>query len=138
MKKHQPRRLLLHTNKYQRRLIIPIISVSLFAMFLTFLCLEFYLAKLTNTGVMILNVDITQLKLLIPASLIGVSATLLFIIFWIFYVSNLMIGPYDRIVRELDEIIEGKRKGPLHLRNKDDMFAGLLRRINILIEKKNS
>ena len=46
------------------------------------------------------------------------------------------IGPYDRIVDELDECLEGKRRGPLLVR-KTDKFLPLVERINKLLNKLN-
>lgn len=48
-------------------------------------------------------------------------------------ISLRIVGPFDRIIRELDEHIEGKRKGAIVLR-KDDKFEPLVKRINKLLK----
>ena len=49
-------------------------------------------------------------------------------------ISHTIIGPFDRIVRELDERIEGKIIGHILIR-KSDKFWPLVERINKLIDK---
>ncbi|MBF0385310.1 MAG: hypothetical protein HQL27_05510 [Candidatus Omnitrophica bacterium] len=135
MKRNYKRRLLLHINKFQKSMIWPILIACFVAAFMTFFCLEYYLASLTNTGIMILNYDVTAFEWAIPSLLLGVAGLLVFIIFWVFYLSNKVVGPFDRITRELDEVIVGQRKGPLTARKGDTMFEELLKRINTLLEK---
>jgi nitrogen fixation/metabolism regulation signal transduction histidine kinase len=47
--------------------------------------------------------------------------------------SNRIVGPVFRIEKELDEIIQGARKGPIRLRQKDE-FRSLVDKINKLIK----
>ena len=49
-------------------------------------------------------------------------------------ITHRIVGPFDRIVRELDECIEGKRKGPIILR-RNDRFQPLVEKINTLIAR---
>lgn len=79
--------------------------------------------------------DTVQIQQAIPYFLMIIIVMLIFIILWAYYKTNKIIGPHDRIIRELDEIIVGKRKGPLTVRQGDDMFGELLERINTIIEK---
>ncbi len=51
--------------------------------------------------------------------------------------SHRMVGPYGRIVRELDECIAGTRAGPLKLRQAD-AFEPLVDRINTILKKLKS
>lgn len=53
-----------------------------------------------------------------------------------FIISRNMVGAFERIVRELDEVIEGKRVGPLTARRYDVLAKDLLQRVNVLIEKR--
>ena len=64
-----------------------------------------------------------------------VIVMLIFIILWVYYKTNKIIGPHERIIRELDETIAGKRKGSLTVRQDDHMFGELVERINTIIEK---
>ena len=45
-----------------------------------------------------------------------------------------VIGPIDRINRELDDIIAGRSKKKIVVRPKDRMAQDLLKRVNVLIE----
>ena len=49
-------------------------------------------------------------------------------------VTHKIVGPYCRILRELDRSISGTRQGPIILRPKDK-FQPLVDRINILLER---
>jgi hypothetical protein len=49
-------------------------------------------------------------------------------------ITHKIIGPFDRIVRELDESIKGKRQGHLIIR-KGDKFRPLVDRINNLLDR---
>ncbi len=49
-------------------------------------------------------------------------------------ITHKIVGPFDRVVRELDESIARKRLGPIKLRS-GDKFAPLVAKINILLEK---
>jgi sensor histidine kinase YesM len=55
-------------------------------------------------------------------------------IFLAWKISHAIIGPFDRIVRELDERIEGKIIGHILVRKKDK-FQPLVERINKLLDK---
>ncbi|MCM8771012.1 MAG: hypothetical protein NC936_03995 [Candidatus Omnitrophica bacterium] len=56
------------------------------------------------------------------------------ILFFAWKISHAIIGPFDRIVRELDERIEGKIIGHILIR-KSDKFWPLVEKINKLIDK---
>ena len=45
-----------------------------------------------------------------------------------------IVGPYDRILRELGECLAGTRQGPIVLRKKDK-FQPLVDKINLLLER---
>lgn len=49
-------------------------------------------------------------------------------------VTHKIVGPYERIIRELDECIDGKRKTHLVIR-KADRFLPLVNSINKLLDK---
>ena len=45
-----------------------------------------------------------------------------------------MVGPFDRIIREIDEHLKGARQSPIVLR-KNDKFSPLVERVNILLSQ---
>ncbi len=65
---------------------------------------------------------------------ISVPACILIILISAFKISHKIVGPFDRITRELDENLKGKRKGHIILRKKDK-FRPLVDRINKLLDK---
>lgn len=49
-------------------------------------------------------------------------------------ITHRIVGPFDRIVRELGQSLSGQRKGPIQLRT-GDRFLPLVELINKLLEK---
>ena len=50
--------------------------------------------------------------------------------------SRNVLGPFDRLLRELDEMLDGRReRKPLRVRPKDDLANELLKRVNKLIDR---
>ena len=135
MAKKFNRKLFLNTNKFQKRLILPIIIACLIAGTMTILCLEYYLATLTSTGIIVFGYNIRTLEFGIPFLLGSVGLILAFIIFWVFYTSNKILGPYTRIIREMDDMISGKKQDAFSTRQGDEMFEEILRRVNKLLGK---
>jgi hypothetical protein len=66
--------------------------------------------------------------------IIAAPVTILTILFFANKLSHAIVGPFDRIVRELDEHLKGQRKGHIVLR-KGDKFVPLVDKINLLLDK---
>lgn len=60
--------------------------------------------------------------------------SILTILFFAYDIAHKIIGPYNRIIEELDERIKGKKEGPIKIRRKDK-FWPLVDRINKLLGK---
>jgi hypothetical protein len=130
------RKFILNVSKYQKHIIYPILASCWIAGIMVYLCLEFIVTININPNIAkMFSFDTVQIQQAIPYFLMIIIVMLIFIILWAYYKTNKIIGPHDRIIRELDEIIVGKRKGPLTVRQGDDMFGELLERINTIIEK---
>ncbi|MBU3911797.1 MAG: hypothetical protein KKD90_04345 [Candidatus Omnitrophica bacterium] len=69
--------------------------------------------------------------ILLFAAPLSIAAILLFA----YKLSHRIIGPFDRIVTELGECAEGRKKGPIVIR-KNDKFKPLVDKINKLLDKK--
>ena len=80
--------------------------------------------------------SLARIKTTILGLGIMMAAVFLSLIYWAYYISNKVLGPYERIIEEMDRILEGKKTGELHVRKGDEMFTELLKRMNALIEKK--
>ncbi|MBF0101834.1 MAG: hypothetical protein HQK77_13095 [Desulfobacterales bacterium] len=142
MDKIPPRSLIFHVNKYQVRLILPILISIILIMIL--LGLFYYLSFHTTQTVydtdkstmVVFNHYLGMLEKMIPIILILLCILIVVLVYWIYYISNKLVGPFDRIVRELDQIMDGtKKKHPITVRKGDEMFDQLLKRVNQLIEK---
>ncbi len=130
------RKFILNISNYQKHIIYPILAFCWIAGIMVYLCLEFIVTININPNIAkMFSFDTVQIQQAIPYFLMIIIVMLIFIILWAYYKTNKIIGPHDRIIRELDEIIVGKRKGPLTVRQGDDMFGELLERINTIIEK---
>ena len=57
------------------------------------------------------------------------------ILFIAFKMTHRIMGPFDRIVRELDELIAGSKTTPIKIRD-DDKFCPMVDRINTLLQKR--
>jgi hypothetical protein len=130
------RSIILNTNKFEKLIIYPILFFSLLAALLVYLCLEYNIRiSIYPKEPVILSIDAIQFREAIPYMLVGIALMLICIISWSYYIANKIVGPHDRIVRELDEVLEGKKTDVLTVRQDDKMFSELLERINKLIKK---
>ena len=140
MSEIQKRRKQFFANKMHKEMFYLIFFASLIPAMITAVAL-FYL---------IFNITAEQFGIpeaiaynLIPAAqkvtiviLIAAPAAVALIMFFAHKITHRTVGPFDRIVRELDENIAGKRKSRIVLR-KNDKFWPLVDRINTLIDKLN-
>ena len=123
-------------SKYQRQIImlafLPSVIIYLFMAVLV--CIMYN----DLTGVILRESAASSIIFLKNWSM-GISATLTFLLIailtWSFIVSCRLVGPFDRISRELDKAIDAKKKCKLAAREGDDLANDILKRINILIEQ---
>ncbi len=66
--------------------------------------------------------------------LLVIPTVIAFILVIAYKITHSIVGPYDRVIRELNETLGGERKGPIMLR-KNDRFWPLVSAINDLIQK---
>lgn len=67
--------------------------------------------------------------------LVATPISILIILLFTYKITHKIIEPFDRIIRELDECVNGKRQGPIVVRE-DDKFRILVEKINNLFNKK--
>ena len=48
--------------------------------------------------------------------------------------SNSIVGPYERVLRELDDVLSGQKKDHIGTRKNDELFGEMVKRINALIK----
>ena len=65
----------------------------------------------------------------------GITCFFLFVILLLsFLISKNLVGAFDRILKELDEVIDGKDRNKIGVRVRDDLANELLSRVNVLIK----
>jgi hypothetical protein len=134
MTRKNNRNILLHINKFQKLIIYPILVFCAIAGLMVYLTLEYNIrVSIDPKEHTILNIDVIQYREALPYMLIAIAVMLICIVAWTYYISNRIVGPHDRIINELDQLIEGKHKGSLTVRKDDRMFAEIVKRINKLI-----
>ena len=125
----------LHTNTFQRRILwLAIVPSLIFCIFITISILELYremddFMKYFSKPAVFSMIEKWGLLIISALWLLFV-----FIIVWVFNVSGKLVGAFGRIIRELDEFIDGKEIKRIKARRKDDLANELLKRINILIK----
>lgn len=147
MVEHFKRLLFLNVNKYQQKVLLPALLICLLACLGTIYAV-YYVSYIDQNVAVLCKIDMVSLthdvpwfmrmhefNKLVPWLFFGLTAVLLVIICWMYSVSNRLLGPTIRILRELDEILSGERKDPLGTRPGDEFFEELVKRINRLIKK---
>jgi len=119
-----------HVSKAQRIFFYPVIAAFFLGCIVSWLSLTYFVI-----GEYILDPDFNQLRKIIPILLGAVSILMFVVIFWTFRISNRHFGSYDRIIDDLDDVLNGTKKWPLETRKDDVIFGKLVKRINVLIEK---
>lgn len=127
------RNILLRINCYQKKILYPVLISSLVACNVIVICYAFFYYPLDHK--IIFHLTLQDIRYALPWMLAVVSVMLIFVVFWTYYMSNKLVGPYTRILRELDEILETGRKKEIKTRQGDAMFEDLLKRVNDLIRQ---
>jgi methyl-accepting chemotaxis protein len=125
------RRKKLFANEIHRELFLLILTIGLLPMLL--------MAILVCYLIFGLGAGPGAEQYVIPARLasilfVAMPIIMLIIIICAHKIVHMIVGPYNRIVKELGEYIEGKRQGRLAIR-RGDRFGPLVDNINKLIDK---
>ncbi|HRZ39560.1 MAG TPA: hypothetical protein P5246_00985 [Candidatus Omnitrophota bacterium] len=130
MVKFYKRNFFTHINQYQKTLLYSVLVPCFVGCVIILLCLDYlyydYTAFLNRYEYRHYKSVILFLLPVLSLILFGVSLAM-------FYASNKIVGPYDRIVREMDEMLEKGERKALGVRKGDTMFEELLKRVNKLI-----
>lgn len=59
------------------------------------------------------------------------------LLYWVFHGTNQLVGPIERITREVEKSARGERCGPIVLRPGDDLLP-LADTINVLLQERDS
>ena len=138
MKKKADRRKQIFANKIHREVFLFISAASLLPVSIaTFLL--YYL----NFGIVSREIGIPEAIAynIIPAAkrvliILSLAAPISIAVLLVtaYKITHKIVGPFDRILREVDEHISGKRKGHIVARKTDTLFP-LVNRINKLLDK---
>jgi len=138
MNEIKQRRRIIFANKMHRNLFLLFLLASLLPAIIVTICLYYLIfSVMANQFVFpeaIAYNIIPAAKKVTIILLIAAPVSISIIIIFAFKVTHRIIGPFDRIVRELDEYIEGKKEGHIIIR-KTDKFWPLVDRINKLLDK---
>jgi len=126
------RNVILNLNKFQKKILYPILLVSLLACISALLCLAY--AFYPENHKIFFDLNLATLRPHLPIYFCAFSMILLFSMFWAYWISNKLLGPYERVIGELDDVLSGQSKDPIGTRKGDEMYEGLLSRINQLIK----
>jgi serine/threonine protein kinase len=80
-------------------------------------------------------IDIHRFNRIVPWFLFGMTVVLSLVICRLYYISNKLLGPSERILKELDQMLSGERKDPVGTRPGDEIFEELFKRINPLLKR---
>ncbi len=133
--KSHPRSRILHANHYQRQVVwlVFIPSLSLCVLFTFFLLsLQRDVTNFRISGTVPSNLQLIETWGW--AVLIATWVAFMGFLLWANVIANRMVGPFERLLRELDEVIHLRTVRKLRVRPGDDLAQQLLLRINFLLE----
>lgn len=128
-------RVFLHMTKLQRQIIrLSVVPSTIFCVVMYFLLQSFQ----REVGEAIYSAsDVASIKFVSEWAFALLSILLLYLgcgFLWAYAVSNEVVGPFDRIIRELDEVIDGGARQPITVRQRDELAQQLLKRVNVLVK----
>jgi len=127
------RKSFIRVHRSQRIFLYPVVAAFFLGCALSLLSLMYFLVE-----VYVFYPENYWFQNIIPAILAAISVFLVAVIIWTLRISSCHVGYQERIIRELDEVLDGEREGPLTTRKADVLFTELLKRINNLIERRKS
>ncbi len=131
------RKRFLGINRWQRQSIKLSVAPVLVLFLFMFLLIEVFQTQLRD--VIITSSDEATIVALTRWGVwlfLALAACFLAVVTSTYAASRHVLGPFDRLLRELDEMLDGRReRKPLGVRPKDHLASELLKRVNKLIEK---
>lgn len=103
---------------------------------LTFLTFQKFIAPHINPASNYWVRPIHPYQLAMIAAGLGVMVLMVWLFYWAYGLTNKVLGPYERIMRDLDKMIDENSQNELTVRPGDEMFGELAKRINLLVKKQ--
>jgi len=132
------RRKFFFANKMHRDLFVIIFCAAVIPTVITAILMYYLIFYITSREI---GIPETIAAHLIPAARqvtvilwLMVPSVIAIILYIAHKIAHQILGPFDRIVRELDKFISGTGSGKIILRD-NDKFQPLVDRINILLER---
>jgi len=119
-----------YVSKYQRIFFYPVILAFLLGCIVSWLSLTYFFI-----GQFLSYPDLIQFQKIIVYLLMIATGLMIVVVLWTLRISNRYSGSYERIIKELDKMIEEENVCTLETRKGDIIFDELLRRINLLSKK---
>lgn len=82
------------------------------------------------------SLPIQPRNMIVLAAAVATMASIFALFYWAYRITNKVLGPYERILRELDKVVDGRSRRALTVRDGDEMFAQLIERINVLMKQR--
>jgi len=138
MKKKADRRKQIFANKIHREVFLFISAASLLPVSIATFLLYYLIFGIVSREIGIpeaiaYNTIPAAKRVLIILSL-AAPISIAVLLVTAYKITHKIVGPFDRILREVDEHISGKRKGHIVARKTDTLFP-LVNRINKLLDK---
>lgn len=132
------RRIRSFANKLHRQTFLLVFIAALTPTAIATICLYYLIFGITSMQMIIpeaiaYNI-IPAAKTVSTILLVATPAVIIVILFFAYRITHTIVGPFDRIVREIDEVATGKKEGHIIIRKKDK-FWPLVEAINKLIDK---
>lgn len=86
-------------------------------------------------GTFIAYPDLVPFQNKILVLLMIATVSMIAVVIWTIRISNRYLGSFERIIKELDKMIEGKINDSIETRKGDVIFEELLKRINLLSKR---
>lgn len=125
-------------NRFQRKILSLVFFSTVVPMIVAVVCLYYLIFNIMASEI---GIPEAIGYALIPAAkrtaliaIVGFLISVCLLWIWALAVSHRLAGPLERLCRELDERISGKKRGYIYFRKKD-YLAILVGRINALLER---
>ncbi len=128
-------RAFLHTTKHQRQIIrLSVVPSTIFCVVMYFLLQAFQreMAEAIYSAS-----DVASIKFVSEWVFALLSVVLLYLgcgFLWAYAVSNNVVGPFERIIEEMDKVIHEGARHQITVRQRDELAQELLERVNVLVK----
>ncbi len=125
-------------NNIHKEIFLLVFFAALIPVFITTILLYYLIFNITAEQVGIPEAIAYNLlpaaQRVIGILLVTTPGAIILMLIFAYQISHRIIGPYDRIIREIDENLKGTRHGPIVLRQ-GDKFWPLVNLINELFDQ---